>query len=114
MAHTQLPESAECREERQLTTAHAYELRLQVAEKGNLLVVATVLRDRAYLMTMKSTNSLAWRKNKDDMRAIRFSTPFFVRAVSRRDIAHGTDSGTAGMGSGRIGFPRRDSFTVFD
>jgi hypothetical protein len=44
---------------------------MQVAEKGNLLVVATVLRDRAYLMTMKSTNSLAWRKNKDDMCAIR-------------------------------------------
>jgi hypothetical protein len=77
-AHAQCPEGAERRVlERQLTTECAYNLRLQVAEKGNLLVVATVLRDRAYLMTMKSTNSLAWRKNKDDMRAIRCSTTPF-------------------------------------
>lgn len=89
-----------------------------MAEKGNLLVVATVLRDRAYLMTMKSTNSLAWRKNKDDMRAIRCATPRFdaqlcvVERYSR--MWNHTDCGTAAMGWGRIGLLRRDSFTVFD
>lgn len=47
-----------------------YVYNLKIGGKENALVSATVLRDRAYLITCKAT-SLQWRKGKDALYGVR-------------------------------------------